>query len=510
MASSARRHPRPRPPGPGLRVGLVVLVFLALFHRSNFAATDELALYEVTRSLVERGSLAVPPMPASYPGRGGLHYSQYAVGYSVLAIPFYLLGKAAGRLLPRPAVRALEGFGVIRGGRVYRSPEIFGVLLLPAVLTAVLVSLLFRFQRDLGVSAPHAALVGLVVGTSTHVAYLSTLFLAHTAEAATLLGSFWFTLRWRRAGRLRDLTLASLLASLLLLIRIPAAILAVGFWAYAAASLWPGRSSRPDPQKLPGIALALALPPFVIGLAHVALNLHCWGSPFDSPLLRQGGDLGHSPIRGIQGLLVSPGCSVLLYSPALLLVPLAWRSFGRQHRAVATAVALTFVTALLFCSSYRYWHGLYSAAGPRYLTATVPLLLLSLGPWLDEGGRGRRTAVALVAALGIAVQVPLMAAHWGALIGQISHLASEPAFEFLFEPRQSPILASLRFFLRGGPSDLWIVWLARGWPGQLGHPAWAALLFALWLVALGLSLRSLGRGLRREASRETAVPDLGR
>ena len=60
--------------------------------RGHFIGTDEIGMYQQTRSLFERGDLAIGPVVNAFVGRDGRWYSQYAVGQSVLALPLYALG----------------------------------------------------------------------------------------------------------------------------------------------------------------------------------------------------------------------------------------------------------------------------------------------------------------------------------------------------------------------------------------------------------------------------------
>jgi hypothetical protein len=63
--------------------------------RGHFAETDELNIYQTTRSLYERGDFAVGHTRNTYAGREDLPYSVYNSGLAFIALPMYVIGKQA-------------------------------------------------------------------------------------------------------------------------------------------------------------------------------------------------------------------------------------------------------------------------------------------------------------------------------------------------------------------------------------------------------------------------------
>src|SRR2546426_5486080 len=77
------------------------------------------------------------------------------------------------------------------------------------------------------------------------------------------------------------------------------------------------------------------------------------------------------------------------------------------------AIAIYAATQLLYYANYRYWTGLWSAPGPRYLLPSCALLLLSLGAWLDlKHARLSHAALVSLAAVGGVAQLALLTADW--------------------------------------------------------------------------------------------------
>ena len=479
-------------------LGLSALLAYLPFVHGHFTGTDEMGVYLTTRALYEEGSLEVRAGPHRYAGRAGSTYAHFAPGMYALALPFYALGDAAQRSLPEPWLRALSG----RPAEADRidslgSPQVFAVALYPALASAALVALFFGVERRLGASVSSALVAAALLGAATYVATHSVYFLRHTTEAITVLAAFHALIAYREAGRLRALVAGSLWASLTLLVAVPATVALPPLAGYGLFALWPRLRSATAVQRARLFAGA-GLPALAVLAAHIAHNQALWGTFLDSPMVAQRKGFTTPLYVGLWGFLLSPGCSVFAYSPPLLLLHRTLPAFWRERQAECSVVVAISLSLLLFCAGFAYWHGLWSAPGPRYLFVLTPLLMLPLGPWLDAhpGSRERRAVWALAAA-GLGVQLVLVLSRWSAVIRGMNYPQSvlRSDFDFLFLPDQSPILGSARAVF-AGQLDAWLFWLATGFDGAEGAPLVAALLLALWALALAFALSRLRRSAR--------------
>lgn len=109
-----------------------------------------------------------------------------------------------------------------------------------------------------------------------------------------------------------------------------------------------------------------------------------------------------NPIAGFLSLLFSPGKSILLYSPPVVLGLLGIRGLWRKDPALALTVVCVSTVQLLFISSLRFF-GSDWAWGPRYLVPLLPLWALPI-PFTSTSTL-RRNVRSAVVALGIVVQV---------------------------------------------------------------------------------------------------------
>lgn len=471
-------------------------LFFLLFQHGHFKGSDELAVFEMTRSLYERGDLAVPALRHTEVGVDGRRYSYFAPGQAVLALPLYALASPARALLPESFRRALAGPPNRRG--VYRfggELEASLVGLFAPAIGAVLVALFYAFQRELGVSATRAAGVAALLAAGTHTTTLSTYFLRHLTEAATLLGALMLFRRYARGASLAALATGSALASLTFLVRVPAALAGPVLAAYLAWALHVRGDWRAGWPRLVRVLAAVLLPLGVAVCIHVGVNELRWGSALGSPMVEQQSRFNNPLLRGLAGLLLSPGSSIFVYSPPLLLAPFGLAALWRRDRALTlTAVALA-LTWLVFYARFDGWSGLWSAPGPRYMYLLVPLLLLPLGLWLR--GPLRWGAAAALGLAGLWVQLVSVLVRWGSVPNRAGWPILAPdQSPFLFEWSRSPVVVMSRLLFEGDLVDSWWWSLWHGWPGFPGRPGAVVVLLSLLVLALAGCGWALFRGLR--------------
>jgi hypothetical protein len=211
--------------------------------------------------------------------------------------------------------------------------------------------------------------------------------------------------------------------------------------------------------------------------------------------------------HGLVGLLVSPGAGLFAYSPLLVLLPLWWPGFWREHRAEALTVLALAASFLVLCGRFLFWTGLWSAPGPRYLFALTPLLLLPLGPWLDAPHpRWQRGVVVALAVLGCAIQLVLISAHWRHTVERMGYereltVASQP---FLFDPMRGPIAGHVRSLFVGDIDVYaWTLWF--GVPGRAPQRGLALALLLVWAIAIGYCARRLRASIATSIEPEPSI-----
>lgn len=474
-------------------------LFFLLFNDGHFMSSDEVAIYEMTQSLSARGDLAMPPIQHTAVGPDGRRYSFFTAGQSVLALPLYKVGEWAERSLPYDGRKAIagppSGYGpIVFGGEV----PIGFVSLYGPLASALLVLVFYRFSRVLGTSRRNALIATALLASATYVLMMSTYFLRHSAESAALLGSFLFFFRYKQTGARSHLWIGCLLACLVPFLRVPAALNGPVLAGYFVWVIYVQSDHFTRKRVVLEAMLAAAIPISIAFMIHVTFNYMKWETFFSSPMVAQYERFGNPMWIGLQGFLLSPGSSVFVYSPLLLLLPFTLTHFWKRWPAETVTFASLAIFLLLVYSAFDGWEGLWSAPGPRYLFFWTPMLMLPLGPWLDDlRSRLAWTAVGILALLGFGVQFVSTVVRWSAVPGLAGYLDYEPRWGFLFDAGDSPVVTMAGLFVRGGPIDPWIWNLAQGWPGFPGRPGIAIALFAAWALLIGASLF----GLRKEFQR---------
>lgn len=339
--------------------------------------------------------------------RDGHYYSDRPPGTALLAVPFYLAGKASGASGTR-----LEAI----------------VALLPAALGALAVGLLFAAGRRLGLGRTAAALAALALALCTpHRTYSSSLW-SHAPSAFFDVLAIWLALRVADEGSLdgararRLLLLLGIACGYGVVVDYSAAVSgAVICLAAVAPALKRGPSLLQRTRALWPLAAGLVagvLP----GLIYSAV---AFGSPLATPYrYHVGWEVTHQLstmyggpfLDGFTGLLFRPEAGLLLYSPVLALAfwaaPSTWGRIGARR---ACAILLPALAMLLLTSKHATWHG-GAAHDARYLMVVMPLFCLPLGVFYADARRdGRGGALAVfwgLFYLSALIQIGKHAAGW--------------------------------------------------------------------------------------------------
>lgn len=119
--------------------------------------------------------------------------------------------------------------------------------------------------------------------------------------------------------------------------------------------------------------------------------------------VQRGYPLLGNPVAGFLTLLVSPGKSVFLYSPPIILAVWGFRSLWRRKPEIGTAVLAVTTVLVLFISCIAFAGGDW-CWGPRYLVPLIPLWALAF-PFVSLKGRLRRGLMCALLATGFVIQV---------------------------------------------------------------------------------------------------------
>lgn len=479
--------------------------FYLLTSTGRVRTPDEYNTLYTTESLVLHGTTAVPQAVAlhNFYGRLDVHgqpRAAYPPGQALAVAPWYMLGQYVIARLP--GVPAEDTDLVVA----------FASCLSSATFAALTVTFFFLLLAGIGIPMRPALMSTAMVGMGTQIFAYSGWLFSEPLSAAIFTGVAWMVfVRNREVREAGDSTLkrvsvptaaiAGVVLGLATVIR-PTNVLAIAIF-FLAILVRDGKSGL-RPALVLGAASAVGV---AILLGHNAL---LFGSPFQFgyPASAEGAkqlNRFDTPIlTGLYGFLLSPGKSIFIFAPPVLLAMAGLGRLWKRERGLWALAVLFPAVGLLFYAKYSQWEGGY-CVGPRYLVPALIFLCLGLGPALADGQARHRARVKVIATvlfiLGAFVQFISLAtsfmedqaplgryydAHW---TYRLSYSLSGPIHLFWkYVESAQPARLGLGW-------DRWFVFLAKGGVSR----ATLAVLGAAALAGLVISLLGLTKALTSEA-----------
>ena len=360
------------------------LSIYAFTSQGSIQSADGKIMYYLTQSLVEEGSLAHSERVAA-DDPDGKKFSKYGIGMSLLAAPFYLTGKILSRLLGIPQSQA----------------TLFCVSMLNAIVTALNCLLLHRFAtRRFAFPQSHANMLALAFGLSTIAWYYSEDFMSEPATTGLLLTAAYCITGENTLGRNRSRWLAGLFLGCAATTRLAALVAVPGFFLYLLARCEGinRQALRPCIQEMTCLAAPVLFFVAAIGI----YNQVRFGHPLET-----GYESGFQPdfFTGFFGLLFSPGKSIFVYNPVLIIGCLSLPLFFRTRPHAALLFGWIVAAHLML---FSFWHSWYGGMGwgPRLMAVALPFCVLPIGCLLQKPCCNRTRWIAAAIALGIVIQIP--------------------------------------------------------------------------------------------------------
>lgn len=411
----------------------LVFLFLAVATIAFFTSHATLSFdppsrYLEARSLVDHGDLIIRPKPDEvdypgiYPGKDGRLYSYFGKGQSILfTVPYYICSRWLG----------------IESDKLIRSIISLTIFPLSLGLTALV---FFLLLREFAFAPRSCYIAAILLIFTTGIWQLSK----EGQEGNHLV--FYFTLmayglkRYENTGSLKALALSALAVSAAFLTRSDTAPTVLCYLAMAAFLIYQKHktSNKNKFQTAPFLAslilvIALTLPSLII---YIAINQKLFGNSLTG---LEGQDklfsLSLLPV-GLKGLLLSPGRSLFLYNPILLLALPGLILLARHHCRWAIFILLAFTGCLLLHAAYPVFHG-NCCWGPRYLVRHFSLLFIPVaffGLYLAKASFLRRSTFVTIAALSLLVQIAAVSLHHNRELGELMAALPDPWHWTMYEP----------------------------------------------------------------------------
>jgi 4-amino-4-deoxy-L-arabinose transferase-like glycosyltransferase len=403
---------------------------------------DGEAVFLVTESLVERKSFAVPPpQPEDVPrsivqATDGRYYSVTAPLQSILAVPFYLVGKWTSTLFPAP----FEAYFTR-----------FFATLLNGLVHAATVALLYVFSVDLRYRRRTALFIAIAYGMTTIGWPYARTFFSETLHTFWLVLAVWSAHRYARSERWLWLSLTGAALGFGFLSKYVMAVVGPALGLYLLMVWW-RHSDRDFIPRTIRIVLSFGLPLVIlIGLAFLFNQQrfgNIWETGYTMDTAR--GSINTwgrkaEPIVSLYSFFLSPGKSFFLFSPLTIL--LLWSVVPAARRYQDKSILVLFLMILIIYPlfySFITWRWFGGANwGPRYIVCVTPFALLPIGAYLERRNLPRWLRVGSATALfviGFWIQLSVV------LVAP-AYISSSTRFnDQLYHPRHSALLEQWRLW----------------------------------------------------------------
>jgi hypothetical protein len=410
---------------------LIFVFFCSLYlltMNGYIVCTDGESMYQVTKSLVERYEFSIEPglirsVQGKY-GNDGKFYALYGIGQSLLAAPFYLAAKFAS-------------FCISPASQEFYTR--FSVSLLNVVITALWCTLIFNFALLFNFKKRTAVILSLIFGLATIAWPYSKYFFSEPAIGFFLTLSLFLLIKFCYLKKSKLLLLSSASLAAASLIKLSVLVVAPACIIYVIL-----KTQQIKFRQLHTFIFLYFMPILAALIIVVIYNFFRFNSPLETGY-RNLFD-GKVFLLGIYGLLFSPGKSIFIYSPALILFFVSARRFMNTHRAEFYLFVLTFLSFLTLHAFWGAWDG-GLCWGPRYLLPVIPLLALPMGFLFEPPPRKRALILKMFLAgliiLSMLIQLIPVLSRYDMFFNEIgSYLKAN------FDPRYFPITGQGKMLFR--------------------------------------------------------------
>ncbi len=436
-----------------IRIALAIFCLLTCLYLLTSSAciqtTDGETAYQTTEALAERGTFTLlDPEVIGDALRSARHTSAgiYAITgplQSLLAIPFYLIGKWTAKGFPPPFSSYFTRFFVV---------------LINCPIHAATTALVYLMGRDLGYRRRTALFITLTYGFATLAWPYSRTFFADTPLTFWLVLAAWAIHRYVLTDRWPWMALSG---SALALGIANKYVMAFSLPAFALYLLLVYLREKDPPVRRRWTTYTLLAGGLSFGLIILALALFN-ASRFSHPLETgyTGGDplasavartTRANPLTTLYGFFLSSGKGFFFFSPPALLslwgiAALARRRFNES----ALLLAIAILYPLVYSLTKAKWYG-GANWGPRHILCITPFLILFLGAFLERRDIPRWCRVSSATALfilGFLIQMSVIFVNYSTYL-----FSDTPFMDQIFRPSASPLAAQWR---------LW-PWQTRAW-----------------------------------------------
>jgi hypothetical protein len=361
-------HPGDKPFPPGWTELLAVFVlFGSIFclTHSGFDSSEGMGHYKVAELIIREGALGFeqPQDGIFSQAPNGRTYASHEIGNTLFLLPAAALNGGLDRFVlagrdPKLSLRVREFFASLQS----------------AICAALIVTVFYSLLRaDFGLLPYDALLASSMLAFTTYLWSYSRSLFDGVLCALVLLVSFQQLFRFGKTQSTSALVGAFAALGFGVITRLTMLLPLVAAVVYVTMRL----QFKPRPVARAAIVAACILIPFAawqLWYNHLRTG-NCLVSPVQTAQYAYNNGLTGNTCLGLAGYLVSPGKSIFLYAPALVLSVGFFPSFWRTHRDEAIFILIVSALWLLLHATLQTS---YTARGPgpRLLLTILPLWLL--------------------------------------------------------------------------------------------------------------------------------------
>ena len=383
----------------------LLFFFVSFYFFTNagwYQPGDELAMVKVAKKIVRTGHIGLEldetarePEDDLVRGKRGYYYYKYGLGQSLVEVPFVFLHQVFLQPL-------LFMTGSANPVTDYSMSELTFLLLCQSLISALGCVFIYRFAQLLKFSKGTSLSLALIYGLGTMAWPYSKSLMSETTLNVVVLGGVYAAVGYKSTARSRWLVLSGTLMGFAFITKSVCAVVFPLLVAYLLLS-------APSRRVLLDLVLCFGVPVMVFAGIQGWHNFIRYDSFFEFGYSFGWDHLGFStpPSVGLWGLLLSPGKSLFLYSPVILLGLFSFRRFLNTRKNEALLFLGIILAFIVPHASWWAWSGDRSW-GPRFLLPIIPYFIFPVGcfieSWTQRSKLYRRLCISL-AAFSIGIQI---------------------------------------------------------------------------------------------------------
>ncbi len=410
----------------------IILLFISVFIIAFFTSHGTMSLdpparFKVAQSIVNHGDVQIrlteqeladiDLMPQLVTENNGKYYSMYfGLGQTFVFVPFYYLFHEILGIQSDKACRALTS-----------------LTLFPLALASI-AWIMFLLMREFDFTPRQSFITALLTAFATGLWETSK-----EAQDAIHL-AFYFPLiayglrKYQTSSQWRFLSLSSFTVGMCFITRSDSAITIICYLIFASLIIYKNNKTNSNlsftRKCLPFVIMVLfALPGLIIELTY---NYIRFDHPISSYTRIYSWEIF---VRGLVGLLFSPGKSLFLYNPIMLLAIPGFFMFFKKYRGWALYILAGFTGCLLLHAAVINFHG-YVCWGPRYLTRYLPLLVIPAAFFIFKSNPTRlnRSFIAVIISASVIIQIAAVSIHYNRENHVLTTKYNGLKYRTMFEP----------------------------------------------------------------------------